>query len=147
MNITEAAKEFVEKHKPNRIDVDYIESQFASIENYLKDEGQYDNSLLGGNTYIEINGFDSKSGNPEIIEWYQTEWQVSYYDLPRSERTDQRDWTVRESFDNNFDEVISYIKQLHLVEEASDIILTRWENGNPVAEEDWRFYMGESECG
>jgi hypothetical protein len=140
MTIEEAAKEFVEKHKPDSIDVDYINRQFGSVKNLLEQEGQYDNSLLGGNTYIEINGFDSKSGNPEIIDWYQTEWQVSYYDLPQSERTDQRDWTIKESFDNNFDEVISYIKQLRL-DKKTGIRLCRWENGNPVEEEDWKFYI------
>ena len=146
MNITEAAKEFVEKHKSNRIDVDYIEREFGSVKNLLEQEGQYDNSLLGGNTYIEIDGFDSKSGNPEIIEWYQTEWQVGYYDLPISERTYERDWFGNDDRFNIFDEAISHIKDL-LSENKSEIHLCRWENGNPVESEDWSFYIGESECG
>ena len=78
MTIEEAAKEFVDKHKPDCIDVDYINRVFGSVKNYLEWEGQYDNTLASANTYIEINRFDSKSGNPEIIEWYQTEWQVGY---------------------------------------------------------------------
>ena len=143
MTLKEAAKLFIEKHKADRIDVDYIEREFGSVESYLKDEGQYDTDLASANTYIEINAFDSKSGNPEIIEWFQTEWQVTYYDLPKSERKDQRDWTLRESFDNDFNNVINYVKRLYLEEGCSDITLTRWENGNPVAEEDWTFYLNE----
>ena len=71
MTIEEAAKEFVEKHKPEKIDVDYIKSQFGSVKNYLTQEGIYDNTLANGNTYIEINSFNSKTWQPEIIEWYQ----------------------------------------------------------------------------
>ena len=140
MTIEEAAKEFVDKHKPDSIDVDYINREFGSVKNYLEQKGQYDTDLASANTYIEINGFDSKSGNPEIIDWYQTEWQVTYYDLPESDRKDIRDFNLRESFDNNFDEVISHIKQLRL-DKKTGIHLTRWENGNPFEEEDWKFYI------
>ena len=142
MKIKEAAVLFLEKHKTFKQDsLDIGKDPIENAIELLEENAETDYDLIDANVYFEIVGFDSISGNPEIIEWYQTEWQVSYYDLPKSERTDQRDWTIRESFDNNFDEVISYIKQLHLVEERSDITLTRWEDGNPVAEEDWKFYL------
>ena len=140
MKLKEAAKEFIEKHKADRIDVDHINRQFGSVENYLDQEGEYDTYLTGGNTYIEIDGADSASGNPEIIEWYQTEWQVGHYDLPESERTDQRDCTVNVDRFNDFDEVISHIEDL-LVRHKADIHLTRWEDGVPEEEEDWKFYL------
>tara|TARA_R100000231_G_C5253928_1_gene143584 strand:- start:166 stop:672 length:507 start_codon:yes stop_codon:yes gene_type:complete len=140
MKLKEAAKEFIEKHKSDRIDVDHINRQFGSVENYLDQEGEYDTYLTGGNTYIEIDGADSKSGNPEIIEWYQTEWQVGYYDLPESERTDQRDWTVNLDRFNDFDELISHIQQL-LGQNKADISLSRMKEGEFEAIEDWKFYI------
>lgn len=140
MTIEEAAKEFVEKHKPDRIDVDYINRQFGSVKNYLEQEGQYDPYLVSANTYVEIRGFYTKSGNPEIIDWYQTEWQVGYYDLPESERRDQRDHTVNIDRFNVFEEAISQIEDL-LAQHKADIRLCRWENGNPVETEDWSFYI------
>jgi len=140
MTLEEAAKLFVEKHKPDSIDVDYIEREFGSVKNLLEQEGQYDNTLASANTYVEIRGFDSQSGNPEIIEWYQTEWQVGYYDLPISERTYERDWFWNDDRFNVFDEAISHIKDL-LIENKSEIHLCRWENGNPVESEDWSFYI------
>ncbi|MAR84474.1 MAG: hypothetical protein CMF55_06765 [Legionellales bacterium] len=139
-NLKKAAKEFIEKHKADRIQVDYIERQFGSVEDYLEQEGEYDTFLVGGNTYIEIDGADTKSGHPEIIEWYQTEWQVGHYDLPHWERRGRGEWTVNLERFNDFDEAISHIQQL-LAQNKADITLSRMKEGEFEAIEDWKFYI------
>ena len=73
MSIKQAAKEFVQAHKPSRIDVDYITKGFGSIEGYLDAEGQ---STGEGGRYVEVDSFDSKSGNPVIIEWYEESEEI-----------------------------------------------------------------------
>lgn len=143
-NLRKAAKEFIEKHKADRIDVDHINRQFGSVENYLEQEGQYDTYLTGGNTYIEIDGVDSTSGNPEIIEWYQTEWQVGHWDLPHWERRGRGEWTPNLERFSDFDEAISHIQQL-LDQNKADITLSRMKEGEFEAIEDWTFYINNSE--
>ena len=73
MSIKQAAKEFVQAHKPSRIDVDYITKSFGSIEGFLDAEGQ---STGEGRQYVEVDSFDSKSGNPVIIEWYEESKEI-----------------------------------------------------------------------
>ena len=69
MNRKEAAQRFIELHKPNRIDVDYINSGYGSVEKYLDVEG----SWLGarGERYAEISKFDSVDGTTKIVEWFE----------------------------------------------------------------------------
>ena len=69
MSIKDAAIKFVEAHKPSRIDVNHITTGFGSVEGYLHAEGQ--NTGDCGGRYVEIDGFDSKNGNPIIIDWVE----------------------------------------------------------------------------
>jgi len=67
MEIKKAAMEFIDAHKPSRIDVDYIKLSYGSVEAYLNAESQTAGDC--GERYVEVDSFDSKSGNPIIIEW------------------------------------------------------------------------------
>jgi len=67
MSITELAQIFIDAHKPSRIDVDYIIATFGSIELFLESESQLADDCV--TRYVEVDSFDSKTGNPIIIEW------------------------------------------------------------------------------
>jgi len=58
---------FIAAHKPQWIDVQYMQDQWGSIANYLDAEAQPTGNL--GEYYIEINKGDSVTGNPIIIDW------------------------------------------------------------------------------
>jgi len=58
---------FVAAHKPQRIDVQYMIDEWGSVANYLDAEAQPTGNL--GEYYIEINKWNSVTGNPIIIDW------------------------------------------------------------------------------
>ena len=57
---------FIAAHKPQRIDVQYMIDEWGSIANYLDAEAQPTGNL--GEYYIEINKWNSVTGNPIIID-------------------------------------------------------------------------------
>ena len=61
MNITEAAQQFVDAHKPSRIDVSHIEDFYGSVECFIEtDQCAYLGDM--GEYQIEVRGMDTKSG-------------------------------------------------------------------------------------
>ena len=129
MNIKEAAQEFIAAHKPSRIDVGHINTGFGSVEGYLDTEGQTTGDC--GGRYVEIDGFDAKSGNPIIIDWYEESWQIAYYSKEESERTTRADCEPTIIFDPNFDCAIDLA--LEKLDEADvyDLSVTRFDDGAP----------------
>ena len=72
MNIKEAAQLFLEKHKTFKEDsLDIGKDPLENAVEHLRDEGQRDPHLVSADTYLEIGGYESVSGNPEIIDWYE----------------------------------------------------------------------------
>lgn len=139
MNVQEAAIEFVERHKPNKIDVDFIKDAYGSVENYL----EADRATLEdmGEYQLEIRGFDTKSGNPEIIRWYAEEsFQISWYDLPSEERKTREDHTCDYCFDIDFDWSIDHAKEL-IEDGKHDVSVFSLKNG--AHEEDLKHYLEE----
>ena len=137
-NLERAAREFVELHKPNKIDVDYIKSGYGSVEGYLEsvthmsDMGEYQ---------IGIHRFDTKSGNPEILSWYADEsYQVAWYDLPFEERKTREDHTCEYMFDPDFDWSIEFAKE-KIEDGKHDVSVFSLKNGN--YQEDCTDYLGE----
>ena len=64
----ETVQDFIDCHKPDSIDVHYIEKNFGSVDAYMV----YKAEAIGGDDggwYIEVRGSDTNSGNPVIIEW------------------------------------------------------------------------------
>ena len=58
--------EFIECHRPDSLDLDYIERNFGIVETYMRASATDGDD---GGWYIEVPGSDTKSGNPVIIEW------------------------------------------------------------------------------
>ena len=129
MSIKEAAQEFIAAHKPSRIDVDHITTGFGSVEGYLDTEGQ--NTGDCGGRYVEIRSFDSITGTPIIIDWYEESWQIAYYSKPESERTTRADCEPTIIFDPDFDYAIDYA--LEKLDEADvyDLSVTVFDHGAP----------------
>ena len=69
MNITEAAEAFVAAHRPDCIDVDTIERNYGSVENYLESEGEGSDAERPWLRYVEISQFDHVDGHTELVEW------------------------------------------------------------------------------
>jgi len=59
-------QDFIDCHKTDSIDVNYIEKHFGSVESYMT---QIANSGDDSGWYIEVSGSDTNSGNPVIVEW------------------------------------------------------------------------------
>jgi len=140
MNVKEAAKQFVERHKPNKIDVDFIEDAYGSVENFL----EADRATLEdmGEYQLEISRFDTKSGNPEIISWYAEEaFQISWYDLPSEERKTKEDHTCDYRFDIDFDWSIDYAKE-QIENGKHDVSVFSLKNG--AHEEDLKSYLEQA---
>ena len=129
MSIKEAAQEFIAAHKPSRIDVDHIATGFGSVEGYLDTEGQTTGDC--GERYVEIRSFDSITGNPIIIDWYEESWQIAYYSKRASERNSSVDCQPTIIFDPNFDCAIDLA--LEKLDEADvyDLSVVRFNDGAP----------------
>tara|TARA_R110001592_G_scaffold182276_3_gene425422 strand:+ start:270 stop:488 length:219 start_codon:yes stop_codon:yes gene_type:complete len=69
MDIKEAAKAFINCHKPSKIDVNYICQNYGSIECYVNFLSNQIEEYKPFDMYLEISGSDTLSGNPVIIEW------------------------------------------------------------------------------
>lgn len=139
MSVQEAAIEFVERHKQNKIDVDYIESGYGSVEGYLESEAHMGDM---GEYQLEVRGMDTKSGNPEIISWYADEaFQIAWYDLPHAERNTREDHTCEYMFDPDFDWSIDHAKEL-IENGKHDVSVFSLKNG--THEEDLKHYLEES---
>ncbi|MFL3655537.1 MAG: hypothetical protein ACJ04P_10735 [Halioglobus sp.] len=67
MYINEAAQQFIESHKPEKIDVDQIKQSYTRIEDYLASLAQRTDDRNG--YYVEISGADSITDHPVRIEW------------------------------------------------------------------------------
>ena len=72
MNIKEAAQYFLESHKTFKKDqIAWGKDQLEQAIEHLENNGNSDPYLTSADTYLEIRGFDSVSGNPVIVEWYE----------------------------------------------------------------------------
>lgn len=58
---------FIEAHKPQRIDVPYMMDEYGSVANYLETWSTPTGNM--GEYYIEVNKWNSLTGNPVLIEW------------------------------------------------------------------------------
>lgn len=118
---------------------------------YLTHHGEYDHKLEGGNVSFEFqNCACCEYSGLTFIKWYEKEYQVTYYDLPESERQDRTDWTLQESFfrissTDDGEKAFQHVLNLHLVEKKSNIILTEWQNGVPVEEIAWEYGLPDDE--
>ena len=129
MSIKEAAQEFIAAHKPSRIDVDHITTGFGSVEGYLHAEGQTTGDC--GERYVEIRSFDSITGNPIIINWYEESWQIAYYSKPESERTTRADCEPTIIFYPDFDCAIDYALEKLDESDVYDLSVTVFDHGAP----------------
>tara|TARA_Y100000114_G_scaffold36755_1_gene32291 strand:- start:1266 stop:1508 length:243 start_codon:yes stop_codon:yes gene_type:complete len=74
MNIREAAQYFLESHKTfKRDEIAWGKDPLKQAIEHLENNGNSDPFLASADTYLEISGFESISGNPVIIEWYEYE--------------------------------------------------------------------------
>ncbi|MDG1943925.1 MAG: hypothetical protein P8J17_06670 [Halioglobus sp.] len=67
MYINEAVQQFIDLHKPEKIDVDHIKQRYTRMEDYLASLAQRTDDRRG--YYVEISGIDSITGHPIRIEW------------------------------------------------------------------------------
>ena len=67
MKLKQAVEQFVEAHKPERLDTYFITEYYGGLAEYMQDKSSDIDS--SGYRYIEIPAHDSISGNPVIIEW------------------------------------------------------------------------------
>jgi len=141
MSIKLAVKEFVEAHKPSRIDVEHITRGFGSVEAYLESESQQNGDC--GERYIQIDGFDSKSGNPINICWYEEAWQIGYFSKPLDERTTPSDCEPTIIFDPDFDCAIDYALAKIVEDDVYDLTVTRFDDGAPMEAVDINDYLPE----
>ncbi len=138
MNVKEAVKQFISAHKPDRIDVDYIVEGYGSVEEYMEC-GAWMGDL--GEYQLEISGFDTKSGRPEIINWFADEaFQIAWFELPYEERRQPEDhvpWTV---VDEDLVCAIRHARQ-QINKGKYDVSLVSLENGEPA--EDLCFWIDQ----
>ncbi len=67
MYINEAAQQFIDSHKPEKIDVDRIKQNYTRVEGYLASLAQRSEDKEG--YYVEISGVDSITGQPIRVQW------------------------------------------------------------------------------
>ena len=67
MYINEAVQQFIDLHKPGKIDVDHIKQRYTRMEDYLASLAQRTDDRRG--YYVEISGIDSITGHPVRVEW------------------------------------------------------------------------------
>ena len=67
MYINEATQQFIDLHKPEKIDVEGIKERYTRMEDYLASLAQRTGDR--GGYYVEISGVDSITGHPVRIEW------------------------------------------------------------------------------
>ena len=67
MYINEAAQQFIDSHKPEKIDVDRIKQSYSRMEDYLASLAQRTDDKDG--YYVEISGVDSITGSTIRIQW------------------------------------------------------------------------------
>jgi hypothetical protein len=67
MYINEAAQQFIDSHKPEKIDVDRIKQNYTRVEGYLASLAQRTEDKEG--YYVEISGVDSITGQPIRVQW------------------------------------------------------------------------------
>jgi hypothetical protein len=67
MYINEAAQQFIDSHKPEKIDVDRIKQSYTRVEGYLASLAQRTEDKQG--YYVEISGADSITGQPIRVQW------------------------------------------------------------------------------
>ena len=79
MNIREAAQYFLENHKTFKADqIAWGEDPLKQAIEHLENNGNSDPFLASADTYLEISGFESISGNPVIVEWYEYEFELTF---------------------------------------------------------------------
>jgi len=105
-----AAKEFVNRHKKDFLDLDHIKDGYGSVAGFLSAEGQ----PMGdrGGKQIEIKSWHHKDGWTDTVEWFEDTFQIGYYRLPSEERVTRQDHTPELDFDPDFDWCLDRIKEL-----------------------------------
>jgi len=140
MNVAEAAQQFVDAHKPSRIDVSHIEDFYGSVECFLETDQCAELNDLG-EYYLEIRAHNTKSGHPEIISWYAKEaYQIAWYDLPHAERKTREDHTCEYMVDPDLDCSIDFAKD-KIENGKCDVSVFSLENGLCV--EDLQPYLSQ----
>tara|TARA_R110000787_G_scaffold35625_2_gene91342 strand:- start:471 stop:893 length:423 start_codon:yes stop_codon:yes gene_type:complete len=140
MNIAEAAQQFVDAHKPSRIDVSHIEDFYGSVECFIETDQCAELGDMG-EYQLEIRGMHTRSGNPEIITWYAKEsYQIAWYDLPHDERKTIADHTCEYMVDPDLDCSIDFAKE-QIENGKHDVTVFSLENG--MCSEDLQSYLSE----
>lgn len=109
-NFDYAVKEFIAAHKPERIDTSYFD-----VEEYMTREAAYQPD---GRRDIEVSGYDSKSGNPYVVSWHESGWQLAwthYY-------PETHFYTKREDLLEMLDQIID-------MGDFTDLTVTEFEDG------------------
>ena len=131
MNQAEAITAFIEAHKPEAIDLDYLD-----VKDHLDIEGQWEDR---GMRYVEISKYDTKSGHTQLIEWYEDAWSITWYALPADERKTPDQKIPQTIEDPDFDCTIGFALEL-LGQPVYDLTVTAWRDGElfeVVDLEDW----------
>ena len=111
-NLDYAIKEFIRAHKPERIDTAYFD-----VEEYMTREAAYQPD---GRRDIEVSGYDSKSGNPYVVSWYEQGWQLAWEHY----HPETHFYTKREDLLEMLDEIIG-------MGDFTDLTVTEFEDGEP----------------
>ena len=78
-SLKEAAQAYVERHKPNRIDVYHIEKTYGCVEGLLQSLSDFTSPEYDSSMSIEIKSFDHINGVNEVIDWYEDCYRIAYY--------------------------------------------------------------------
>jgi len=133
-----AVKDFINAHKPEFIDIDFINEAYGSVAEFINSEGQPTGDL--GRVTKEIPAKHHKDNVNQTVEWYIESFQIAYYKLPSSERISQEDHTPEIFFDPDFDFAMGKAKKM-VLEGNHDLTFTRFVEGCPIDEENVHEYL------
>ena len=120
MHLEQATEAYIAVHRPQAIDVDLIERNYPSMENYLFYNGAYHDRDHPWLRYIEVSQWDHINGHAHIIEW-EDDVQIL---LPR-DRSGLEDWL---SADDNLTEDQAEDYRTEFYERVTRLILEECEH-------------------
>lgn len=108
-NLDYAINDFIRVHKPERI------ALYFDVEEYMTREAAYQPD---GRRDIEVSAYDSKSGNPYVVSWHESGWQLAWTHYG----PETHFYTKREDLLEMLDEIID-------MGDFTDLTVTEFEDG------------------
>lgn len=110
-NLDYAINDFIRVHKPERI------ALYFDVEEYMTREAAYQPD---GRRDIEVSGYDSKSGNPYVVSWHESGWQLAW----RTPADQTHFYSERE-------DLLEMLEHIFDMGDFTDLTVTEFEDGEP----------------